>query len=114
MSDLATYNQRIINEFRATGGRTGHSSPLLLLTATGAKSGKPRTSPLAYSRDGDRLVILASNARAHTHPVVMSPPRANPIVTVELVGERFEAAQVSSVGRSVRACLVNTRRSCQL
>jgi F420H(2)-dependent quinone reductase len=61
MSDLATYNQMIINECRAIGDETGDSFPLLLLTTTGAKSGKSHTAPLAYSRAADRLVVLASN-----------------------------------------------------
>ena len=56
----AEFNAKIIDEFRATGGRVGgmfESMPLLLLHHTGAKSGKQRVNPLAYQRDADRYVI---------------------------------------------------------
>jgi hypothetical protein len=63
-------NRKIIEEFRANGGEVGQfaGTPLLLLGSTGAKTGEVRTSPLAYLRDGDRLVVFAANGGRPTHP----------------------------------------------
>ena len=84
-------NQTVIDRFRATGGNVGGPNRLILLTTTGAKSGQPRTTPLAYSTDGDRLVILASNEGKPHHPDWYHNLLANPLVTVELGRERFQA-----------------------
>ena len=62
MSDVNGWNQAIIAEFRATGGNVGGQfarTPLLLLHTTGAKSGQPRINPLAYTTDGDHLMMMA-------------------------------------------------------
>jgi deazaflavin-dependent oxidoreductase (nitroreductase family) len=91
MSGPANYNQQVIEQFRATGGNPGGPNRLLLLTTTGAKSGQPRTSPLAYSTDGDRIVIVASKGGAPTHPDWYGNLLKNPTVTVELGGETFQA-----------------------
>jgi len=51
-TEFNTFNQAIIAEFRANGGKVGGQfagAPMLLLTTTGAKSGQPRTAPLVYS-----------------------------------------------------------------
>ncbi len=71
MTDQNTYNRQLIEEFRADRGKNGGpmaGRPLLLLTTTGAKSGQLRTTPMMYIRDGDRLLVIASNAGAPTHP----------------------------------------------
>jgi len=57
---------------------------MVLLTTTGAKSGKERTSPLVYTTDGDRIVIIASKAGAPTHPAWFHNLVANPDVTIEV------------------------------
>jgi F420H(2)-dependent quinone reductase len=57
--------------YRLTGGKVGGRmgrAPVLLLTATGRKSGKQRTIPLLYGRDGDNLVVIASVGGAPRHP----------------------------------------------
>src|SRR5690348_15284669 len=91
MSDRNSYNQQIIKQFRANGGTTDYPGPLVLLTTTGAKSGQPRTTPLAYSIDGDHLVIIASAGGAPTHPDWYYNLVAHPMVTVELGSETFQA-----------------------
>ena len=53
MCGPGSYNQAIIDQYRANGGKTNHPLPLLLLITKGAKSGETRTNPVAYSRDGD-------------------------------------------------------------
>jgi deazaflavin-dependent oxidoreductase (nitroreductase family) len=91
MSSPNNYNQQVIDTFRANGGNIPGPNKLLLLTTTGAKSGQPRILPLAYSTDGDRLVILASKGGAPTNPDWYYNLLANPIVTVELGTEKFQA-----------------------
>lgn len=71
-NNMNDFNQGIIAEFRANSGKISSgqfaNAPLLLLTTLGAKSGQPRTTPLAYTSDGDRMVIIASKGGAPTHP----------------------------------------------
>jgi deazaflavin-dependent oxidoreductase (nitroreductase family) len=91
---MSDFNQKLIAEFRANGGKVGGEfagRPLLLLTTIGAKSGQPRISPLAYVTDGDRIVIIASKGGAPTNPDWYYNLLANPTVTVELGTERFQA-----------------------
>lgn len=55
-----SFNQSVIEEFRANGGKVGgpfEGGNLLLLTTTGAKSGIERTAPLGYVRHGDSLLL---------------------------------------------------------
>ncbi|WP_431895755.1 nitroreductase family deazaflavin-dependent oxidoreductase [Nonomuraea sp. bgisy101] len=88
------FNEKIIEEFRANGGLVGghfQGSSLVLLSTTGAKSGRRVTTPVMYVRDGDRVVIIASNAGADSHPAWYHNLLANPDVTVELGTETFAA-----------------------
>lgn len=98
MSGPSNFNQKIIEQFRAHGGKTDHPLHLLLLTTTGAKSGELRTSPLAYSRDGDRFVVLASKGGAPTNPAWYHNVLANPLVTVEVDDDRFQARAIVTEG----------------
>ena len=91
MSNPYSYNQTVIETFRKNGGSVAGPNRLLLLTTTGARSGQPRTTPLAYSTDGDRLVIAASKGGSPTNPDWFHNLLANPVVTVELGGETFQA-----------------------
>lgn len=94
MPEINDFNRRIIEEFRANGGETFgpfKGRNLLLLTTTGAKSGEERTTPLVYSRDGDRLVIIASMGGAPKHPAWFHNISANPEVTLEVGTEKFNA-----------------------
>ncbi len=87
-------NEGVIAEFRANGGRCGgrwEGNPMVLLTTVGARSGQARTSPLTYTTDGERLVLVASRAGDHRHPDWYHNLVANPEVTIELGSERFTA-----------------------
>lgn len=85
-------NDPVIAEFRANGGKVASRRwPVLLLTTTGAKSGRPHTTPLNYSVDGDRLVVIASKGGSPTHPHWYRNLVVNPEVTIELGGEAFRA-----------------------
>lgn len=88
------FNQNLVAEYRANGGKVGGpfaDAPLLLLTTIGAKSGQPRTMPLVYTTDGDRMVIIASKGGAPTNPDWYHNLVAHPEVTIELGAETFQA-----------------------
>jgi len=74
--------------YKATGGRIGHSFPgapsTLLLDHVGARSGKQRTTPLTYFRDGDDMVIVASKGGYPKNPAWYHNLRANPDTTVQV------------------------------
>ncbi|MCB8984891.1 MAG: nitroreductase family deazaflavin-dependent oxidoreductase [Ardenticatenaceae bacterium] len=91
---MSDWNKKIIEEFRANEGRVGGNfanMTLLLLHTTGAKSGRPRLNPVAYTKDKDRLVIIASKGGAESHPDWYYNVLANPNVTVEVGSEKYEA-----------------------
>ena len=92
--DRNAFNRSVIAEFRNNDGAVSGpfaGTPLLLLTTTGAKTGVARTTPLVHTRDGDRIVVIASKGGAPSHPDWYRNISANPQVTVELPGERFRA-----------------------
>jgi deazaflavin-dependent oxidoreductase (nitroreductase family) len=92
--DRLEFNRQIIDEFRANAGKVSgpfEGAPMLLLTTTGAKTGRRLTSPLVYSKDGDDIVVIASKAGAPTNPSWFHNLKANPTVTVEVGTEEFEA-----------------------
>jgi deazaflavin-dependent oxidoreductase (nitroreductase family) len=88
------FNERVIKEFRSNDGKVGTpfaNAPMILLTHTGAKSGKSYTTPLVYSRDGDRIIVIASKAGAPNNPSWYHNLVAHPTVTLEIGTERFQA-----------------------
>lgn len=92
--DWQQMNERVIAEFRATGGEVGGrfaGRPMLLLTTIGARSGQPRITPLNYSADGELLAVIASKGGSPTHPDWYRNLVANPEVTVEVGTETFRA-----------------------
>lgn len=101
MIDQNDYNRQVIEEFRADRGKPGgrwEGRPLLLLTTTGARSGQRRTTPMMYIPDGDRLLVIASNAGAPAHPDWYRNLVAHPEVIVEVGSETFEATAVVAEG----------------
>jgi deazaflavin-dependent oxidoreductase (nitroreductase family) len=92
-------NIDVIEQFRGNNGviTSGmfKGARLLLLTTTGAKTGQTRVNPLAYTRDGEKYVVIASKGGAPTHPDWYHNVVAHPAVTVEAATpsgvERFEA-----------------------
>ncbi len=95
--DWAGINRPVIERFRKEGRRTPtRTNPLLLLTTTGAKTGRERVTPLNFSRDGSRYIVMASKGGSPTHPDWFHNLVAHPTVTVEADGEQFTAhAEVS-------------------
>jgi deazaflavin-dependent oxidoreductase (nitroreductase family) len=97
IDDLLARNRELIEQFRANGGQLG-DRPLLLLTTIGARSGLPRTSPMMFVQDGDRVLVIASAAGAPRHPAWYHNLVANPTVTVERDGETYAATAVPLEG----------------
>jgi len=64
---------------------------VILLTTIGARTGQPRITPLNFSNDGDRLVVIASKGGSATHPGWYLNLLAEPEVTIELGSETFRA-----------------------
>jgi deazaflavin-dependent oxidoreductase (nitroreductase family) len=94
-SDMNAFNQTVIKEFRANRGEIS-SGPLagrhvMLLTTTGAKSGKESTVVLGFGKDGDRYVIIAAANGAPNHPAWYHNLQARPIATVEIGPDKFKA-----------------------
>jgi deazaflavin-dependent oxidoreductase (nitroreductase family) len=98
------FNAKIIEEFRANGGKVGgpfEGAPMILVHHIGAKSGTERIAPLAYIPDGDRMLIIASKAGAPTNPDWYHNLKAHPRIDVEVGTEIFPvtAEELSRVER---------------
>lgn len=78
--------------YRASGGRIGRTipgaPPMLLLDHVGAKSGKRRTSPLAYLEDDEDVVLVASKGGNPRNPAWFHNLKANPDASVQIGRER--------------------------
>ena len=98
--EFLAYNQGVISEFRANHGVVSQPPfPVLLLTTTGARTGRPATVPLGFAvDDSGRVFVLASKAGAPRHPAWFHNLRANPSVTVELGDGSFRARAVVTEG----------------
>jgi deazaflavin-dependent oxidoreductase (nitroreductase family) len=98
--DTKEINRRTIEQFRAGGAIEGmHRDRLLLLTTVGAKTGQRRTTPMMFHPDGDRLLVIASNVGAPKHPDWYVNLVANPLVTVEVGDETYEAVATPTEGQ---------------
>jgi F420H(2)-dependent quinone reductase len=69
------------------GGKLPKGAPVALLTTTGRKTGEPRVSPLLYLRDGDRVILVASQGGAAKNPMWYLNLKANPKVSVQIKDE---------------------------
>lgn len=87
-------NDPVIASFRAKSGQTGRKHPVILLTTVGARTGTTRVTPLNFSEDHGRLVVIASKGGASTHPAWYLNLLANPEVTIEHGTETFKARAI--------------------
>ena len=105
---MQDYNRRIIEEFRANEGRVGGpfaGATMVLVTSTGAKSGRPHTTPLVYLREddatgrpGDRIYVFGSMGGAPKHPAWYHNLKAHPEATVELNTEKYPVSATIVTG----------------
>jgi len=96
---MKAFNEKVIEDFRATKGKmTGQMEGrgILLLTTTGARTGKERTAVLGYGRAGDRLVVIASDNGAPSAPGWDRNLLKRRIATVEVGPDRFKVRAVTA------------------
>lgn len=117
-ASFASFNQSVIDEFRANSGRVGgpfEGSALVLLTTTGARSGKPHTVPLGFVRqeaaDGGHLLVIGSAAGADRHPAWYHNLLAHPLVEVETGADAYEAVAVPAEGARREALFAHVVRA---
>lgn len=104
--DIKAFNAGIVDEFRANGGKVGgpfEGGNLLLLTTTGAKSGEPRLSPLAYFTVDDKIIVVGSYAGADIDPAWVHNLRKNPRAHIEVGTSAYDviARELPSAERDV-------------
>jgi deazaflavin-dependent oxidoreductase (nitroreductase family) len=100
--DMKDVNRKVIEQFRAGGEIEGmHRDRLVLLTTVGARTGTRHATPMMFHRDGDRLLVIASNAGAPTHPDWYRNLVANPRVTVEVGDETYDATATPIEGEDL-------------
>lgn len=95
MSDANDWNAKIIDEFRANGGKAGgpfEGAPLLLLHTVGARTGAERVTPLMYQQLDGAWAVFASKGGAPDNPDWFHNLKAHPDVTVE-IGTESRAAR---------------------
>jgi deazaflavin-dependent oxidoreductase (nitroreductase family) len=97
--DVKAINRRVVEQFRSGGEIEGmQRDRLLLLTTVGRRSGEPRVVPMMFHRDGDRVLVIASNMGAPTHPDWYLNLVADEHVTVEVGDQKYAAVAVPTVG----------------
>jgi len=99
---LDQVNERVIKEFRENKGKVGgmfEGMPVLLMTMTGAKSGRALIRPVCYTRDGDSIVIIASYGGNPHNPPWYHNLVAHPVITVEVGAEKFRAKATVATGQ---------------
>lgn len=96
-----------IARYQATGGEDGHiwpgrdgkqQLPCLLITTTGANSGKATTTALIYGTDGVNPVIIASTGGAPKNPQWYENLAADPNVKVQVKADKFDAVARTATG----------------
>ncbi len=94
--------------YKLTGGKIGANlggRPMLLLTTTGRKSGKKRATPLQYLRDGENMVVVASNGGNKNHPAWLYNIQANPEATAQ-AGKKVTKVRAETANEEERARLL--------
>ena len=91
-----------VRRYRETDGEVGHvwrrGATILLLTTTGRRTGKPRTTPLIYEKTDGAYVIVASKGGAPDHPGWYENLAREPRVEVQVKGDRFAARARTASG----------------
>jgi deazaflavin-dependent oxidoreductase (nitroreductase family) len=95
------YNAKIIDEFRANGGRVGgewEGTPLLLLHHVGARSGEKRINPVGYLADDPNYLVIGSNGGAPKHPAWYYNLKAQPNTAIEVDAKTVDVTAREATG----------------
>jgi len=100
---VLAFNKSVIDQFREHDGvmpegSPFHGNPTLLLTTTGAKTGRQLTSPLTFTVDGDAWIVMASAGGSEKTPAWAFNLRAHPEVSIELLGETLNVTATETAG----------------
>jgi deazaflavin-dependent oxidoreductase (nitroreductase family) len=113
MSDMNDWNRRIVDEFRANGGKVGgpfEGAPMLLLHTRGAKTGAERVTPVMYQQVDGSYAVFASKAGAPTNPDWYHNLLANPDTVVE-VGDATIPVRARVAGPGERDPIWETQKA---
>ncbi len=83
---------------------------MALLTTTGRKTGEPRVSPLLYLRDGDRVILVASQGGAAKNPMWYLNLKANPKVSIQIKDEVLDLTARDATEAETRRVLAQAGR----
>jgi deazaflavin-dependent oxidoreductase (nitroreductase family) len=89
--DIRETNKQVISRYRDSGGANPDDAALVLLTTTGAHSGKTHTTPVCVQEDGNRLIVAGTMGGLPKHPQWYRNLLANPELTVEYRGDTYRA-----------------------
>jgi len=98
---MSDWNAGVIAEFRKNHGKVGgnfEGAPLLLINHKGARTGKPRTNPVMYLKDGQKYLVFASKGGADTNPDWYYNLKAHPNVKIEVGNETIEVGAEEITG----------------
>jgi deazaflavin-dependent oxidoreductase (nitroreductase family) len=93
--DHSLLNAEHTRRYQETDGEVGYlwnGVPILLLTTTGRRSGKPRTTPLIFARDGDDYLVVGSKGGAPYHPNWYLNLVADPQAEIQVKGDHVAVA----------------------
>jgi deazaflavin-dependent oxidoreductase (nitroreductase family) len=99
---MSDWNSGVIEEFRKNHGKVGgqfEGATLLLITHKGARTGKSRTNPVMYLKEGDRYIVFASKGGAPTNPDWYHNLKAHPDVKIEVGKETIDARAEEITGK---------------
>jgi deazaflavin-dependent oxidoreductase (nitroreductase family) len=100
-ADMKAFNRKLIEEFRANGGKLSGQlakSQVLLLTTKGGRTGRPQTVVIGYRPSSDVFVVIASNNGAASHPAWYRNLLADPHATAEVGDKKLEVQARTTKG----------------
>jgi deazaflavin-dependent oxidoreductase (nitroreductase family) len=99
-SELNANNAKVVDEFRLSGGTVASRAgqQLVLLNTVGAKTGRTRTNPVSYLRGDECIYVFATKGGSPTQPDWYRNIVANPVITIEVGSEKYEATATIITG----------------